>query len=247
MIEGSIIRIIKKFNMLMNLASPSKTLSVYMFGLNPYGVENYFFGDPKNPKFKILIDGDSTAAGYGATNYSNTITNLVGERLVKNKLRIEILNISKAGAQVTNLYKKLIPIENSAYDLGIIIGSNDLFALKNPEISSRSLREVIEKYLVFCRRVIVMGPGRGDILSGINNDKKLIYREKGIEMAHYFKQIIDNFSRVYYCDPQNLFDPIEKYGNIESYQADDGFHPNDKGYKIYAMDLLEYGFRYFKL
>lgn len=238
--------VVKEYSYIKRLQNPYKTILNYI-RLVGYGKGEFNFGDESNTKFSVLIDGDSTALSCGATSYQNSLSYIIGNRIASKGLYVKLKNIGTKGAQVISLYLRKTQI-TQIYDLTIlVIGSNDLLSLENPNVSNKSLKKVIEKYLTFSTRLIIMGPGRVDILRGIHDEDRELYRNEGIVFSELFEKTCSKFENIFYVNPQKEFNPIEKYGNTLNLQADDDFHPNDLGYSKYAMDLLDKGLKHFGL
>jgi lysophospholipase L1-like esterase len=193
---------------------------------------------------KILILGDSTAVGTGASRVEDTL----GGRLARDFRNAQIVNLAINGSPVSSMSKQIEPALSQQYALVLISsGGNDTWRLSRMKTIAKNLQYVLtEAKRISNHRVIVLinnNVGFGPFPRPIRNFLK--YRNQKIvatisEIAGREQvPVIDLFT----SDSQNPF--LEKPSEL---LASDGIHPSSKGYAIWYNRMwrimVERGYHY---
>jgi acyl-CoA thioesterase-1 len=173
---------------------------------------------------KIMLYGDSLMAGYGLIQNENLSSVLVN-KFKKNYMDINLINASVSGNTSNDGLKRL---EWSLADKPAIIvlclGANDMLRGIDPKITKKNLNEIITQ--VKKKNIIL-------ILSGMLAPDS---------MGKNYKQQFDNIYPELAKEHQLIFMPFFLYNVAlqEEYLLNDYKHPNYKGVKIIANNLLPY-------
>ena len=180
------------------------------------------YGDKEKPPLKLYVDGDSVAAGVGASKFETSATGRLVEFLAKDHhVMLEYRPVS--GAKMSDLLERP-PLSEKQDLIVLIVSSNDLFHLTPGKKFQESTRAVLDKYTPKTKKLVLVGPGKISAAPSLPLPARLIY----------------NIKEPYYTDI--LTKEIAKYGNVVyvkpekptgSTFAADKFHPNDSGHKIW--------------
>ncbi len=184
---------------------------------------------PTNPSMKILIAGDSTGVGTGATEAKDSTSGRIGS-LYPNAA---ITNISENGLKLEGLEQKLSSVTDT-YDLIVLqIGANDIVRLtsfKNIEQRAESVLTLAEsrtdKVLVLTSGNIGSSPTFRWPLSALMD-----YRTKKVRGIFISK--ISNHPKASYVDLYKERKDDEFAKDPQKYYAADKFHPSSDGYAIW--------------
>lgn len=176
-----------------------------------------------NPK--ILVIGDSTAVGTGASSSSTSLAGLLGQHYSSASIENHGVN----GARTADLPPRLQKLDND-YDLLIIhIGGNDTVHFTNLSELQKSLDQVIKLAKERAKNIVIVSTGN------VGTARLLPF---GTRWAFSIRtrQVRDIFIKaavahnVTYVDlyRQPSADPFAQ--NPSKYYAIDSFHPSDAGY-----------------
>jgi lysophospholipase L1-like esterase len=170
----------------------------------------------------MLVLGDSTAVGVGATSSTN-----VPGRLAEH-LHASVENYAKSGAKVGWLTEQRMRAKRAHYDTTLVqIGANDVVSTGNLTVAAAVFEKELAALTKMSGRVIVLTAG--DI-----GDSGVFIRPLGAVISYrtrvlreYFKKTCEKYGAVYvdiYAEPNVLArDPGRYY-------AADNFHLSSEGY-----------------
>lgn len=195
---------------------------------------------------KILVLGDSTAVGTGASKPEETIAGRLGHDFP----HAQIINLGKNGGLVSDVRKQVESVKGQTFSMIIIsVGGNDVWHLT----SYRSIRKNLE--IILTELVQLCPPNRILFLVYNNAGSAPLFppllqfflkrRSRKIQeliytiAAHHTITTVDLFS----SDENNPF--LE---NPRVLFATDGIHPSSRGYELWYhrmwRELVQNGFRY---
>ena len=187
-------------------------------------------GNKKNKELKILIAGDSVAAGIGASSHKKTIAYRLAESLSK-KRNVILKNTGIPGLKIKDLLNQK---HEGKYDILIaVIASNDLFKFTSLKDFKQSTRALLKNYSKQTKQLIILGPLRVDTCTAIPFFLRIIYYFRGFTYLNIIKNETKKYNNIHHTSSYYITS-IEKYGHVE---GKDRFHPSDEGYRMYA-DLL---------
>lgn len=188
----------------------------------------------RNNERWILLLGDSTAVGTGASHWRDTIAG----RFARDYPDIEIVNVAQNGGLVRNLHGQIKNLNETKFDLVIVsVGGNDVWHLT----SLRSIRKELRTVL--------------PILKLLSNQRVLFLIYNNIGFAPLFPKVLRTFLKCRCdlvqrtireiseeCDIPTIDLFTEKtenpfLNNPENLFAMDGIHPNSEGYKLWYNRL----------
>lgn len=187
-----------------------------------------------NGEKKILILGESTAAGVGATHSKFTLASQLSRRFGPD---YEILNLGKNGLRtgqaLTHFGDKILSQTNSFEGVFIFLGANDCFRLTHPHQFKKQLNLLISRlqsqlkpnwiYLADIPPVHLFPAFPALLRFYLKCQRSFLQREMIVQ----------------YTDNERIiFDPLELSFN-QDFFAIDGIHPSDLGYQKIAEFAFE--------
>lgn len=183
--------------------------------------------DNSKPSFKLFIDGDSVAAGVGASSFENSVAGRIAAYM-SGKYSLHFANSAQSGKRMKGLIDSNLPREKQDL-IVLIISSNDLFRLTPIEEFRRETKEVLQRYSPLANRVVIVGPGRLEDAKALPFFIRYFYSKKSNSYEKVISEEVKNYQNVIHVTFGNA--PSTKdYGEI---LAADKFHPNDSGHKFW--------------
>lgn len=193
---------------------------------------NKSFGDGNSPALKLVIIGDSTAAGVGTTDHEQTYPWAVGEMLGE-KFNVDLSVTARSGARLHDVDAEFAPeVASRSADLVFIgAGANDVTHLTSMNSVRRSLTSAIETIQASGKRVVVsLGP---------QFDSAIFKWPLRSLIAWRVAQLNKVISEVAVSNSADLIDLPGGLGgrfkeNPARYYSPDMFHPGPQGYELWA-------------
>ncbi len=183
---------------------------------------------------KILVVGDSTGYGTGATLPEESVAG----RLAADFPNASLENLSKNGMQIHEALQVVRGLPNgSHYSIILLqIGGNDIIYFSSREKVRSDLRLLLEEFKKHSDTVLFMSsgdvgnaPAFGPVLSFVFHNRSLSYRDIFIEESKR--------AEVSYVDlyQDRANDPFVKEPWV--YHCVDGLHPSSAGYELWYQKL----------
>lgn len=191
------------------------------------------FGKDKNKNLNYLVMGDSTSAGQGGS-YKKGIAYSTAKNLSEN-YNVKMLNTSVSGATTEDLFFNQLK-EGLKFNPDVIlisIGANDVTHLTSINNLQKVLNTVLDSLIkdnCNVKIILTASPDMGTILRFSQPLRFLVgLQTKRVNKIFYSQIIKHNLTLA----------PIAKetseiFKKNHSFFAEDKFHPNDKGYEVWA-------------
>ncbi len=182
--------------------------------------------------FRMLVLGDSTAYGVGATDAGYTVPGRLAQLL-----DASVENYSKSGAVTAEIKQQFAEAEGETYDLILIqVGANDVTHFHSPQEANREMEQLLTEARASSPHVVLLTAGK------IGNApifpwfiRPLITHRAGALRA-LFKATADHSGTVY-VDLFSKKDPFDT--DPGRYYAADGLHLTDDGYSFWFEATVE--------
>lgn len=183
-----------------------------------------------NPSLRILMVGDSTGLGVGASRPEATMAGLVGAKYPE----AEVINQSVSGSTTHDVLLQLQKVSGS-YDVILIhVGINDIVQFKPYDALTADVRDLLDLALSKGKNVLLTTGGNvGDALS-YTPIVRLIYTWRSLAVREIFlQQVAASTGEIRYTDlyREPAQDPFVQ--NPQKYFSADLFHPSDAGYQVW--------------
>ena len=176
--------------------------------------------------YSILVLGDSTAVGVGASSSDDSIPGLLGK-----SLDASVENLGVSGAVTADVAAQLDKASRKHYDLLVIqIGANDVVSFHSLTQVADQMRTLLARAKTYSDHIVLLTGGRiGDApLVPLLFRPLLNYRAATLRTSFMATAAQDGVAYVdLFGAPSDLYasDP-------QKYYAADGFHPSSAGYEI---------------
>lgn len=185
---------------------------------------------------KILIVGDSTAAGTGALTSEYTIAG----RLALNFPRVDILNIGVNGSTTQGALDQLKTVQNQYFDLIIIItGGNDVWSFTSSWKLKRILRDIFTlANKMSNNKTILLFFGNNGSAEFVPFIFRGLFLKRTVKIQNVFNKVATDegtpLVELFTTNHENPFldDP-------RTYFAKDGMHPSDLGYHMWYKKMWD--------
>ncbi len=194
---------------------------------------DFELGKAKNPEFRLLIAGDSIAAGVGASGFESSAAGQLAAYF-SSDYHVVLTNIGETGDRMRNIAEKLLPSKRQNLTL-LIVSSNDLLHFSSLENFESDANKALKKYSNISEDVIIIGPGDIAKTPPIPLILKPAYLIQGPKYEAVLKKAAGKYPNVRYISPLN---PPLNPKDYEPNAAPDNFHPNDNGHKYWA-DMIK--------
>jgi lysophospholipase L1-like esterase len=174
----------------------------------------------------LLVIGDSTAVGVGASTKEESIPALVAQKIGATNVE----NQSVSGSKVADLPKQLQQIQKDQYDVILVqIGGNDVVARNDERVVARELESIL-KTLPRHDQLVVLMCGDVGVATLLPWFVRGYYTKKTLAYHQAFANMVPQAGGTYV----NLYEPKETDPFVQSpeiYLAQDQFHPSSAGYR----------------
>jgi lysophospholipase L1-like esterase len=180
----------------------------------------------------VLVIGDSTGVGVGATTPEESIAGLFSQQVHATYVE----NVAVSGAEVRDLDRQLTVIKQKHYSYILVqIGGNDIVAMHDSVAEAKHLSAILAK-LPKSDHVIVMSCGNIGTAKLIPWFMRPYYTRLTLAYHAAFSIEVSQAGGTYV----NLYDPPQsdlflQYPEI--YLAADDFHPSSAGYALWFEKL----------
>ncbi|MFN3495163.1 MAG: SGNH/GDSL hydrolase family protein [Hydrogenophaga sp.] len=189
---------------------------------------------PADPVLRMLIVGDSTAVGTGASAPEASVAGLLAAAYPK----LQIDNRARDGATFEGVVNQLAGSER--YDLILIsAGGNDVIRLRNADEMRNDIDRATELARARSERVLLMPAGNVGNAPFFVPPASWLMTRRARTLHALVRESSERHGAVYI----NLFkdaaqDPFVQQPGLN---AVDGLHPSDAGYRLWFDELMAQG------
>lgn len=195
-----------------------------------------FTAQPPSPTRRVLVVGDSTAVGTGATSPAQSLPGLIGQH----HPQWHIDNLAANGAKFGDVVQQLQGAE-SGYDLVLVLaGGNDVIRFTSPD----TLRPQVQRTVALARekgqRVVVMPCGNVGHAPFFAPPLSWVMSRRS-EALHDLVQQVTAGQQVRYVRLLRPRDQDPFVARSKELHAADGLHPSSAGYEEWYRELVAQG------
>lgn len=182
----------------------------------------------------LLVLGDSTAVGVGATTTKDSIP----AKLAAHIDATYVENYAVSGARVKDIESQLLRATQDTYDVLLLqVGANDIIRFTSREEVSSSLEPLLQKVAEKGKTVIFISAGNVGGAPIIPPPLRPVYTKLNLKYHDLFEKL----SELHGVQYVNLYQPADQDPFLqqpEVYFALDDFHPSSAGYDIWFNMLI---------
>lgn len=199
----------------------------------------------KHGKKSVLIMGESTIAGIGASSHQNALVGALCRSIHETyQCTVEYEVVAKSGYTAQQVIDDLLPtVKTKSVDYIVIgLGANDTFQLTNPkkwgERVAHLLMELRDRYKDAKIIFINMAPVRDFLV--LSRLLKFFLGQQIDLLGDELTKTIRNFDNVYFIEDRIALEDYMKKTNHQ-YRAEDffsdGVHPSELTYNMWGKDI----------
>lgn len=181
---------------------------------------------PTNPTAHILVIGDSTAVGVGASTPADSTAGLIG----RDYPTMDMINRGVSGAKVTELVNRFSDFTDQQFDLVVVqIGGNDIVRFTDYDAIKRDLPLVLAEAQRVGKQVMILHGGNIGTTLLFPAGTRWLWTKRTAAVRNIYLQIVPQYQATYIdiwrvgaADPFATDPP--------TYYAADYFHPSSAGY-----------------
>lgn len=190
---------------------------------------------PENPTMRILVTGDSTAVGTGASRSEDSTAGRLGA-IYPNA---DIENISENGLKIGELETKLRYLQGK-YDLIVIqIGANDIVRFTRLSFIEKKLDLILKNVTGRSEKVVVITSGNIGLAPLFKKPLSNLISNRTWHVRNIFMNRVREYPNALYADLYKEREDDIFIKDIERYYAKDHFHPSSDGYKVWFSAIIE--------
>jgi lysophospholipase L1-like esterase len=177
---------------------------------------------------RLLILGDSAAAGVGVTAQADALSGQLTQRLA-NDHAVSWRLLAKTGHRARDSLRQLYDLPDLQCDVALTsLGVNDATALASPERFGTVMRQVVQHLRVRCGARLILLSGLPPLHRFPALPEPLRWR-----LGHQARLLDGQLSQLAAIESDCEHLPFEPLPD-DSYMASDGFHPGIKAFSAWA-------------
>lgn len=181
---------------------------------------------PDKPTMRILVAGDSTAVGVGASTPAGSTAGQLGALFPQ----AAVVNAGQSGLRVAELAAQLRQYQGKHFDLVVLqIGGNDITHFTNLKAMESDINAALKQAMQLSPRVLLFTSGDVGAAPIFPKPMQLLLTRKTKQVREMFMQQASQAGATYV----DLFEPRESdpfAKDPKTYYAADDFHPSSAGY-----------------
>ena len=190
---------------------------------------------PSRPSMRVLVVGDSLAAGVGAADPADSLAGRIAHMLPG----AEVVNEGVSGARINEVKDALRNAPEGSYDfIFITAGANNILHLASLDEAQTQMDALLKEAKTRGRYVVLLTCGNMGLAPIFPPGVSAFYSHRASEALQRFAMVADQndvaFIDLYYEEDN---DPFAK--DEERYYAADKFHPSGAGYGIWYEQIVE--------
>lgn len=179
---------------------------------------------------RILVVGDSTAYGVGASTADRSVIGLLAQDLPN----FTIVNAAENGSKLAQTYQKIMSLPELSFDSVIILtGGIDTISLTSQKTMTDLLQQTIEQLKKVCtNKVFLVSVNNVGATQFFPYPLNLLCTYRSRQITELCGQVASKNQIVHiplFLEKDQ--DPF--YASPKKFISYDGIHPNDEGYKIW--------------
>ena len=180
---------------------------------------------------RLLIVGDSTGVGTGATSPAASVAGLIG----RDHPDLTVVNRAADGARFSDMLRQLEGPDD--FDVVLVLGGgNDVIRLTNHDLMASGIARLVAAAQERAPVVLLMPPGNVGNAPFFFRPLSWLMTKRSRELHALIKSTAASSGALYVNTfAERADDPFAQ--EPERYNARDGLHPSDAGYQLWYEEL----------
>jgi lysophospholipase L1-like esterase len=197
------------------------------------GATNGLAPSASGTPLRVVVVGDSTAAGCGVIDTSDGFSAALAQQLAADCRRPVAWEMhGQPGATVRRVRYRLVPCLRDGFDLAVLLaGANDVMAGRGPAAWRVDLVGILADLTERARRVVVAGIPPFALFPALPRTLARYLGERADVLNNTSREVCAlNPARTTFISTPAGQPPADFFGN-------DRFHPSAAGYRLWAQDV----------
>lgn len=192
-----------------------------------------FETSPAQPVATLLVVGDSTGVGTGASSPPQSLVGLIA----KDHPRLHIVNRAKDGAKFADIANQLVALGDQRFDVILVLGGgNDVIRFTGQKALEQAVLLTAQLARAHGNLVIIMPSGNVGNAPFFFAPLSWLMSQRSRDLHKLVrKAAADNGALYVNLYKEESEDPFAQ--RADELNAKDGLHPSDGGYRIWYSEL----------
>lgn len=192
-----------------------------------------FETSPAQPVATLLVVGDSTGVGTGASSPAQSLVGLIA----RNHPRLQIVNQAQDGAKFADIASQLAALGDQRFDAVLVLGGgNDVIRLTRQKTLAQTVARTAQLARSYAKLVVIMPSGNVGSAPFFFPPVSWLMSRRSRDLHELVREVASDTGALYV----NLYkekadDPFAQ--RPDELNAKDGLHPSDAGYRVWYSEL----------
>lgn len=190
------------------------------------------------PALRLLVFGDSTAAGVGAEDHETALVGSLAREVARDtRSAVEWRVIAHAGATSRRVRHSLLREldEEHPFDLAVLlVGVNDVLARRRVDQWHDDVAVILDQVVAQAELVVMTGVPPFDRFPSMPRTLGRYLAGQGRRLDEVAKRLCQERRRIKWIDSTELLP------DDQDFFARDGFHPSPAGYRTWAQAIWQH-------
>lgn len=187
-------------------------------------------GEQTRTPFRLVVVGESTAAGCGVASHEQGFAASLAQELAWSSGRFVAWKVmGQHGATARRIRYKLLPQMDASFDRAVVLaGANDVLAGRTPEQWREDLAAIVEELASRAAEVTVVGIPNFRVFPSLPRTLRRYLAERADLLDQVSQEVCAAVPSATWVSSSALPD------DLADFFAEDGFHPSAFGYSYWA-------------
>jgi lysophospholipase L1-like esterase len=192
-----------------------------------------FAASPTQPVATLLIVGDSTGVGTGASSPAQSLAGLIA----KDHPRLQIVNRAKDGAKFADIAKQLEALGDERFDAILVLGGgNDVIRFTGHEALAQAVVRTAQLARTHGKLVVIMPSGNVGNAPFFFPPMSSLMSKRSRQLHRLVREAAADTGALYVNLYKDKADDPFAQRPVEL-NAKDALHPSDAGYRVWYSEL----------